>query len=373
MPVKPHIPFVDFPIDSLDLNKLFRLSTEAHRGLGRYDGTLRSILNPHVLLSPIMNIEVILSSKIEGTIATFTEVLEYEAGKESETDNTQNIKEIINYRTALSYAKDVVQNRPISMSLIKELHKILMEDVRGGDKTPGQVRITQNLIGKRGDNAETARFVPPAPELLPGALSNFDTLVKNNEIDELILLAIIHAQFEILHPFNDGNGRLGRMLIPLFLFEKSIISSPSFYMSEYLEKNDPEYRDRLLAVTENGDWQGWCEFFIKGLKEQADVNIRKANNIITLYDTMKTSFTEATQSPSVIGALDAFFKRPIINSGNFMEAANIQNRETANSILKKLKDKGLIQIVQESSGRKPAVYVMTSLLAAADGELDLLS
>lgn len=372
MSVKPHIPFVEFPMDTLDLNILYPLSIKASLILGRYDGILRGILNPNVLLSPLTSNEAILSSRIEGTIASLSEVLEYEAGKkDNNAQKTQDIKEILNYRKALTYAKEEVVSRDLSMSLIKELHSMLLDNVRGQDKTPGKVRTEQNLIGKHGDNMQTARFIPPAPEQLSGALYNFDTLIKNPAIDSLILLAIVHAQFEILHPFMDGNGRLGRMLIPLFLFKRDIIYLPSFYMSAYLEKNDTEYRDRLLAITKDNDWQGWCKFFLNGLAIQAQDNINRAENIRILYESMKQEFTDATQSPSVIGALDAFFKYPIINSTNFMKVADIMTRETANSILKKLVDKGLIDIFEQGSGRKPSTYVMASLLLIADGELDL--
>ena len=369
---KPHIPFVEFPVEKLDMVSLLPLIAQANNGLGRYDGALTNILNPNVLLSPLTNNEAILSSRIEGTIASLSEVLEYEAGKKNNDKKKINdIREILNYRHALTYSVQAIKERNISLSLIKELHRILLQDVRGHDETLGQVRTKQNLIGKRGDTIQNARFVPPAPEHLPIALDNFNTLLQNNDIEALVLLAIIHAQFEIIHPFMDGNGRLGRMLIPLFLFERKIINSPSFYMSEILEANDTEYRDRLLAITKNNDWQGWCAFFLNCLIKQAKSNMAKTRSIVQLYEMMKQKFTETTHSPSVIGALDAFFRFPIINSSNFMEVADIKSRETANSILRKLVDENLISVLEKGSGRKPTVYVFNLLLAVADGELDL--
>ncbi len=372
MTQKPHIPFVEFPIHCLSMERLLPLIAKANNGLGRYDGALSSILNPNILLSPLTNNEAILSSRMEGTIASLTEVLEFEAGKKNTDDKKKNdIQEILNYRHALTYSVQVIEDRNISISLIKELHKILLQNVRGHDKTPGQMRTEQNLVGKRGDTMQTARFVPPAPEHLPVALDNFNALLRNDNIEDLVLLAIIHAQFEILHPFMDGNGRLGRMLIPLFLFERKIINSPSFYMSEILEKNDTEYRDRLLAITKHGDWQGWCEFFLHSLIEQAKYNMAKTKSIMGLYELMKQKFTETTHSPSVIGALDAFFRSPVINSSDFMKIADIKNRETANNILKKLVDKNLITILEKGTGRKPTVYMFPLLLAVVDGDLDL--
>lgn len=364
---KPHIPFVDFPLEKLDLMELMPLIAQATLEIGRYDGTLNSIQNPNVLLSPITNQEAVLSSRIEGTVASLSEILEYDTNHNMDNERVNDFKEVLNYRTALLHAKEAVQERNVSMSLIRELHHMLTEGVRGGDKTPGQVRTTQNLVGKPGDTMETARFIPPSPESLPIALDNFERLLKNQEINELILLTIIHAQFEILHPFNDGNGRLGRMLIPLFLFERKVIQAPAFYMSEFLENNDTEYRDRLLAITENGDWQGWCQFFLGGITKQAKKNNQRANDIIALYETMKVKFAEATQSKHSQTSLDAFFKRPIIRSTDFTVDAKIDSRETANNILRRLREKNLIDVVLEGAGSRPTVYIMKSLIDVAEG------
>ena len=367
---KPHIPFVDFPNDSLHMDALWPLIAKASLGMGHYNGILTSLINPSVLLSPLQNDEAILSSRIEGTIASLSEVLEYEAGQKTNPEKHNDIKEIINYRMALQYGAENITHRDINMSLIKELHKILLTDVRGQDKTPGQVRTEQNLVGKHGDTIEIARFVPPAPEILSGALYNFEQFIARDFIDPLVQLAIIHAQFEILHPFMDGNGRLGRMLIPLFLFKINLINAPAFYLSAYFEKNDTEYRDRLLAITKDNDWQGWCVFFLQALIQQSQQNISRANTIRKLYEVMKKEFTDATHSPSVIGALDAFFIRPIINSNDFMNIAEIENRQTANAILRKFKNNELISLLQQGKGQRSALYCMDSLLMAADGKLD---
>ncbi len=371
MTQKPHIPFVEFPMDAVDVSDMVPLITLATLGLGRYDGTLSSIVNSNILLSPLTNNEAILSSRIEGTIASLTEVLQYDESQKAEGHRENDLKEIVNYRSALIHAKQSIEQREISVSLIKELHAILMTNVRGGDKTPGQIRTDQNWIGNLASpHIQDARFIPPSPENLISGLDNFEKFISHSSINDLIKLAIIHAQFEILHPFNDGNGRLGRMLIPLFLYKARFIQSPAFYMSEFLEKNNQEYRDRLLAITENGDWQGWCTFFLNGIAEQAKWNNKRSMEIIRLYDSMKDAFLKATQSKFSQPALDAFFNRPIINATTFIQKTEIDTRATANTILGKLVDAGLIKCIRDGSGRTPALYTMPKIIDIVDGTYD---
>ena len=199
---------------------------------------LRGIVNPHVMLSPLTNEEAVLSSGIEGTQATIDEVLEHEAGIIRTGAKGEDIREILNYRKALSSAQMFLKDRPISMHLIRELHKILLDGVRGQNKTPGEIRTEQNWIGRSGCSLEDASFVPPNPMQLSGHLENWGKYTAGTDIDVLIQAGIVHAQFELLHPFKDGNGRLGRMLIPLFLFQKGALSLPMFYLSAYLEARD---------------------------------------------------------------------------------------------------------------------------------------
>ncbi len=196
--------------------------------IGRYDGTLNGFVNPAVLLSPITELEAILSSKIEGTIASLTEVLSLEAGQSFNEKKTGDINEIINYREALLTGEQYVLDRPITLQLVRELHALLMKDVRGSDKTPGQFRTTQNHIGVKNTPVDQARFVPPDPLTMHDALRDWQEFMEQDYIDPLVQLAIMHAQFEIIHPFNDGNGRIGRMLIPLFLYRKRALQRPVF-------------------------------------------------------------------------------------------------------------------------------------------------
>jgi Fic family protein len=364
---KPCIPAI-LPINDLDWKRLAPYTSKATMAVARYDGTLEGIINAAVLLSPITSREAVLSSRIEGTQASLVEVLKHEAGEEYSEAKKGDIKEIINYRRALFLGEEYLKERPISLQLIRELHALLMQDVRGGDKVPGSFREEQNWIGKKGTPIERARFIPPEPLVMRDSLTNFENYINLDDTDPLVQLAIIHAQFEVIHPFCDGNGRLGRMLIPLFLCQKRVLQRPMFYLSEYLEEQDEKYRDSLLAITEEGDWQGWIEFFLFALHQQAERNTEKAKKILGLYESMKLQFAEVTHSQYAVVALDAFFNRPILNGSDFLSLTNITNRGTANDILRSLVHADVIKILRKGSGRRPTIYLFPSLLNVSEGQ-----
>lgn len=367
MTISPCIPDT-LPISGLNWERLARFTSKATIAVARYDGTLAGMVNSAVLLSPITNREAVLSSRIEGTQASLVEVLKHEAGEHYNSSKKGDIDEIINYRTALLLGEETLFERPISLQLIRGLHALLMKGVRGGDKTPGTFRTEQNWIGKKGTPISEARFIPPDPIILKDALENFADYVNFDDIDPLVQLALIHAQFEIIHPFSDGNGRLGRMLIPLFLYQKRILQRPMFYLSEYLEEADTVYRDRLLHITQDNDWQGWVEFFLTALYEQAERNTEKAKNILSLYEDMKTLFVEVTHSQYSLTALDAFFNKPILNSSDFLKITCIENRGTANTILRNLMRENIILLLREGSGRSPAIYAFPALINITEGK-----
>lgn len=356
-----HLPF------EIDWKPLVPLMGQARGAIARYDGRLEGILNPAVLLSPITEREAVLSSKIEGTQATLIEVLQHEAGQEFEEEKVGDINEIINYRIALLTAEKYITDRPLSMSLLRELHMILMDSVRGKDKSPGEFRKDQNWIGAPGCSIGEARFVPPEPLIMKASLDNLEQFIVDDFEDPLVQLAIIHAQFEIIHPFNDGNGRLGRMLIPLFLYQKRVLQRPVFYLSEFFEEHDEEYRDRLLAITKDNDWQQWIVFFLKATIIQAERNSEKAKKIHNLYEQMKKDFMEASNSRYIVPALDTFFSKPIINASEFRERSEIKNPVTSNNLLKVLREANLIKTLREGRGQSPAVYALPDLLNVSEG------
>ncbi len=359
-----------FPPSNLDWIQLVPLLGPASAALARYDGVLSAIPNAQVLLSPLTTQEAVLSSRIEGTVATMTEVLEYEAeagSVESDTEKVADIHEVLNYRNAIRQSKDMLAELPLSGRLIRSAHETLLQGVRGKNKAPGEYRRTQNLIGLPGCTEDNARFVPIGAGDLPDGISAWEKYLNSKEPDALVQLAIVHAEFEGLHPFLDGNGRLGRMLIPLFLFERKLLAAPTFYLSAYLEARREEYYDRLLAVSRDGDWTGWCVFFLGALTAQAESNTRKARQILDLYETKKDWVVEKTHSQHAVRALDFLFDHPIFASSDFVAAAGIP-KDTARRILTVLRDEGLLRIVRESAGRRTAILLFPELLNIAEGQ-----
>lgn len=358
--MQPYIPQV-LPIDELDKNALFTAVGEANAALARYDGLLMGTVNPAVMLSPLTNQEAVLSSKIEGTQATVEEVLEHEAGQEYDEDKNKDIQEILNYRRALMLAKESVAERPIHLGLIREMHRILMESVRGENKEPGQFRKDQNWIGTPGCTIEQATFVPPNPLQLMDHLQAWESYLGIDDIDPIVQTAIVHAQFELLHPFKDGNGRIGRLLIPLLLHSKKRLTSPMFYLSDYLERHRDEYYARLRAISQHGDWTGWCAFFLQAVIEQAQQNGRTLREIMDLYEATKLQIRAITHSPHSPQLLDALFDRPIFTAADIAKRADVP-KPTIHKLIKSLLDEGVLQTVREAAGRRPAILAFAELL-----------
>lgn len=357
----------ELPTENLDWKRLVPLVGQANAALARYDGMLQALLNPAVLLSPITANEAVLSSRIEGTVATLEEVLQKDAGIEQTSARNEDIEEIANYRSALNQAEQDLSERSVSLSLIKGLHQRLLRGVRGHDKSPGEFRVDQNWIGKQGCSMEQARFIPPNPMILPQALEDWERYLGETGEDPVLHIGFAHAQFEILHPFKDGNGRIGRMLVPLLLFQRNALSRPMFYLSEYLEEHRSEYYDQLLKITEESNWQGWIEFFLEAVRSQAETNLDKVKLILSLYESQKVKFIEATHSQFAVPSLDAFFMKPIINATDFAKIAGIENRVTANGILMGLYKAQLVSRIRVGSGRSPAVFALPELINITEG------
>lgn len=355
------------PIQNLDYKSLFALVGDANAELARYDGLLQGIVNPAVMLSPLTNEEAVLSSKIEGTQATVDEVLEQEAGMVKDGEKAKDIQEIINYREALRSAHHYLDERPITLSFVRELHKILLNSVRGQDKTPGEFRKDQNWIGRYGCTMEQASFVPPNPLQLQDHLLAWQSYMATNDIDLLLQTAVVHAQFELLHPFKDGNGRIGRILIPLFLYQKKKLSQPMFYLSSYLEAKQEEYYVRLQNISREGDWNGWIAFFLQAINEQAKNNNAKVKAIMGLYDAMKKQIHEITHSQYTVHLLDAIFDRPIFETTDFVKRTGI-HKPTAMSLLRQLKGASILKELRPGSGRRAAVLCFPELLNIAEGK-----
>ena len=371
MPVSYH--YNKFPPAHLDWSRIVPLIGPATLALGDFKGMLDAIPNPSVLLAPLRDQEAVLSSKIEGTQATLGEVLEYEADAGPNTprsaEKVDDIQEILNYRLALGFATQRLNDLPLCGRLLKESHAILLDSVRGKDKGAGKYKVVPNGIGKPGSALETAKFLPIDPERLEEGMAAWERFIHGEFADTLVQLALIHVEFEALHSFLDGNGRLGRMLIPLFLYERKMLSYPAFFISEYFEQKREEYYERLLAVSRDDDWTGWCCFFLKGMATQARENTRKARAIMQLYETRKAWIIEKTHSQYAIPALDFIFRQPIFRSDQFWKTAEIPD-QTARHILRTIRDELLYEI-RPSSGSRPAAYAYEELLRIAEGRASI--
>lgn len=364
-----HYHFGEFPPDSLQWQDLIPQLGPASAALARYDGVLAAIPNPGILLSPLMTQEAVLSSRIEGTRTTMGEVLEYEADAsttELSASRREDIHEVINYRRAMALAEEQLEEIPLSLRLIRNIHEVLLDGVRGQRHAPGQFRTSPNWIGPPGSSIEDARFVPIGADKLPSALDSWEKYLHAEAPDLLVQLAILHAEFEALHPFLDGNGRLGRILVPLFLWQRGLIRQPMFYMSAYLESKRKQYFERLLAVSRDGDWTGWCRFFLTGVRLQAEDNLSKAQQILTLYEDLKPRVVEWTRSQYAIPALDRLFNYPIFTSSDFIADTEIPN-STARRLLRSFKEEGLLKEIRPARGRRPAAYTFPKLLNIAEG------
>lgn len=254
-----------------------------------------------------------------------------------------------------------METHAISLNMVWRIHNLLLEGVRGENKNRGNFRRIQNWIGSHGSAQEQARYVPPTVPTMTEALDKWEKYIHEDEKDFLVQLAIIHAQFEIIHPFLDGNGRIGRIIISLFLFHKQVIHQPVFYLSHYLETNRQQYYDALKSISDTGEWTFWIRFFLKGLIEQSKRNSEKTRSILALYDEMKLRVVNSTHSQFAIQTIDCLFKQPVFNTAQFLESTAMP-RASANRILNTLTEEGIILQVEKGTGRKPSIFAFRDIL-----------
>lgn len=329
----------------------------ANRSLAEYNGRLRRLPNLDLLLSPLRLQEAVLSSRIEGTLATMSEVLQFEAGEvPARESRRQDIEEILNYRFALDTAMHELKTRPFNLNLLLKLHRILLTSVRGQNKAPGEFRRQQNYVGSRVGGVDTIRFTPPEWSTLSESLSNWEKYYHSEE-EPIVRLALIHAQFEFLHPFLDGNGRLGRILIPIFMCEQGLLSHPTFYLSEYLEEHREEYIDRLndLGRIKSG-WRNWTEFFLNAVTVQARNNIEKADAILALYESLKQRFINIAGSKYAVPLLDAVFERQYFQASQLRWQGSAPTKPTLMKMLRALESERVVHVYRDDAGRRPAIW-----------------
>lgn len=353
-----------FPPENLNYAQLINPLTKAVDAIARFDQMLKNMHNSEILLAPLRNQEAVISSRMEGTISTIDEILKYEADFEENGEPVKNTRsevvETILYQRALKTAQEAIEDGiPLSQWLIKAMHGRLLAFGRGASKAPGEYKNEQNyLVDKTKRNV---LFVPINPERLSEGLDHLFDYIGNNPDQILIKTAITHIEFEALHPFKDGNGRIGRMLITLMLWSSGVISAPHFYISGYLEEEKDQYIDQMRRVSENGSWTEWCAFFLGAIEVQAIRNLEIAENIKALYEEMKITFGELLASKWSVNALDFVFTNPVFRNNKFTNSSGIPNSSAAR-FARILHDEGFLKIVEEPSGRRAALYAFEPLL-----------
>jgi Fic family protein len=320
--------------------EMLRLLSDADRALGRLDGVSSVLPNPDLFVAMYVRQEAVLSSQIEGTQSTLEDVLQFEVD-ESGRRSPKDVREIVNYMSALHHGLVRLKELPLCNRLIREIHEILMRGARGGDRTPGEFRRTQNWIGPEGCTLNTANFVPPSVADMAGALDQLERFLHDRtSLPHLIHCGLVHAQFESIHPFLDGNGRVGRLLIAFLLTEREVLNRPLLYLSLYLKAKRTEYYDRLTAIRFDGDWEGWMKFFLRGVFEVSALATETARRILE----MREMHRGIVQNPQL---LDYLFEHPIV-SVNMVKTRFGCTFTTAGSLIDQYVSGGLLR---EITGR----------------------
>lgn len=287
--------------------------SSADRNLGRLDGIAETLPNPELFVAMYVKKEALLSSQIEGTQASLVDVLDIE--NSDKPNLRKNVDEVVNYVAAMKHGLARLNDFPLSLRLIREIHDILLKDVRGSEKSPGEFRTSQNWIGPQGCDLFNATFVPPTVDEMTLALRDLELFMHDNEnrIPALIKIAFIHAQFETIHPFLDGNGRVGRLLITFWLCQQNILTQPLLYLSYFFKKNRAEYYDRLMDIRKKGAWEEWVKFFLSGISEVSEESIKTVKQIIKLKENFRGRLYNAEVHNKSYQLLDSLFSTPIIN------------------------------------------------------------
>jgi Fic family protein len=329
--------------------------SEADRAVGALAGLGGQLPNPHILISPYLRREAVASTRIEGTQSTLSEVLSAEAQLRVETEDQ---REVLNYVRALERGLLRLQELPLSKRLIREMHGELMRGVRGEERTPGEFRRSQNWIG--GTNPSDALFVPPPVDLLEDALDDLERFLHEEvPLPVLVRCALAHFQFETIHPFLDGNGRLGRLLIVFYLVERGVLGQPLLYLSAYFERNRDEYVNALQGVRERGDINGWIAFFVRGLTVQARSAVESADALLRLREEFRARLRQAGARGQAVDASEALIGNPFVTAPQLAQLLNV-TRQGAQYVISSLERARIVQAVEGKS--RPALYVAQEVL-----------
>jgi Fic family protein len=340
---------------------LVLLLSRADAALSELSGLGRFLPNPHLLINPYMRREAVLSSRIEGTKAGLSDLWLDDVERGLPDRDAADIQEVRNYITALDHGIRRLNALPLSKRLTREIHACLMQGVRGEHSTPGEFRRTQNWIGSPGSLLADAQYVPPPPEDMHIALDNWETFLHEREtFPDLIQCAIMHEQFEAIHPFLDGNGRVGRLLITLFLIERGRLSQPLLYLSQYFESHRQEYYSVLQRVRTDGDWKGWLGYFLNGVIQTARQAVHQARELMALRESFRLKLRD---KPKSIALLDELFVNPYITAARAVDLLQVSH-PTARQTIEFLQQNGLLE---EISGRSwGRVYLARPILTVLE-------
>jgi Fic family protein len=333
------------PKPPVDLGGPLRaLLSEADYALGRLDGAVLTLPNPDLFVFMYVRKEAVLSSQIEGTQSSLQNLLAAEAHL-FDPDAPVDVAEVVNYVKAMNHGLARLAELPVSVRLIREIHGVLMEGVRGGRLTPGELRTSQNWIGPAGCTLREATFVPPPPHEVPQALSDLERFLHSESpLPVLVQVGLAHAQFETIHPFLDGNGRVGRLLIAFLLTERKLLARPVLYLSHYFKRHRAEYYDRLQAVRDTGDWEGWLAFFLRGVTEVSGEATRTAAAILRMREDYRSRITERLGRAAGNGhrVMDKLFDHPIVTVATVRTWLDV-TPAGANNLVNRLVDAGLLR------------------------------
>lgn len=346
---------------------LANLLAEAGTHLGRLDGASATLPNPDLFVAMYVRREAVLSSQIEGTQSSLDDVLAFEVNP-SAGALPGDVEEVVNYIRAMNHGLARLESLPLSLRLLREIHAELLTGVRGSDKSPGEFRLSQNWIGTGPRALQDATFIPPPPHEMMAALDHFERFLHDHgDLHPLVVCALAHAQFETIHPFLDGNGRVGRLLISFLLCHEGILHRPLLYLSHYLKRHRAEYYDRLMAVRIEGDWEGWVSFFLRGVWEVAQEAERTARRIVELRENTRRRLHAAGKSARTLALLDRLFVHPITDVNTAKDWLGI-TFAPANKMIHELIQLGLLEEITGS--RRNRLFRFARYLALFDDVSD---
>jgi Fic family protein len=348
-------------------NEMIQLLSQADRALGRLDDASEILPNADLFVAMYVSKEAVLSSQIEGIQASLIDVLAFEADA-ALPENPQDIEEVVNYINALNYGLERLNSLPLSLRLIREIHGLLLQGVRGANRNPGEFRTSQNWIGNHGGTIGMARFVPPSPADMNNALNNFESFIHTEKtMPILIKVGLAHAQFETIHPFLDGNGRMGRLLITFILCHEGVLHKPLLYLSHFFKVNRLEYYEYLQKVRDDGDWESWLKFFLRGVYEVAQEATATARNIVQLRESHRNIVTTyfSRSAGLTYQLLEYLYERPIITVNGAAKVTGL-SYANANRLVMKLQEYGLLHQMDKYQRNRRFIY--SDYLAMFAGE-----